>query len=373
MDFTFSEEHDILRDSVRRFVTDHLPADFLRKVVDGRDRLDETIWSKFVELGFNGILIPEEYGGLGLTFVELGVILEELGKAAAPGPFISTVVLAGEAVRLAGNESQKKDILPKIASGELKATLAWAEPRALYDANRLESRFSFDNSEIVLNGTKIFVNDADESDLILCAASGPHGNAIVAVDIPCRGVTINRLETMDRTTSLCDVIFDEVRLSSATVLSAELKTAPVFREVFNRINVAYALDMVGGARRVLDMGVDYAKIRTQFDRVIGSFQAVKHRFADLLTDVEGARSLAYYAAWTQDNDPDQASICSSAAKAFSSDSYYRSAADVIQILGGIGFSWESEAHAYLKRARCLGALFGNATFHRERLAKSLGY
>lgn len=373
MDFTFTEEQDMLRESARRFVADHLSLDFLRKVVDGADRFGDAQWSKMIELGWNGILIPEEFGGLGLSFVELAVVLEELGRGPGSGPFVSTVVLAGEAVRLAGNKEQKQDILPKVAAGELKATVAWAEPDILYDINHMKCHFEVDHSEIILKGTKIFVTDADDTGLIICAASGPRGNALVSVDTQCQGVAVNRLETMDNTTSLCEVVFESVRLPNEAVLSARLQTAPVFGQIFNRINVAYALDMVGGARRVLDIGVEYAKIRTQFGQPIGAFQGIKHRCADLLMDVEGARSLAYYAAWTQDHDPDQAGIYASAAKAFSTETYYRTAAEVIQILGGIGFSWESEVHAYLKRARCLGSLFGDPAFHRERLAYELRY
>lgn len=373
MDFTFTEEQDILRDTARRFIANEISVEFVRKVVDQEARFDDEKWSKIVELGWNGILIPEEYEGLNLSFVDLAVVLEELGRAPMPGPFTSTVVLAGEVIRIAGNRNQKEAFLPKIASGEFKATLAWAEPGSLYDLNHVCTTARNNGPSLILDGTKLFVTDADVSDLLVCVASGPHGNCLIVVEHDAPGVEIRRIETMDCTTSLCEVAFHEVVVSRDHVLNGDLNTATVLEQVFNRVNVAHALDMVGGAERALSIGVEYAKIRSQFDQPIGSFQAIKHRCADLVTELEGARSLSYFAAWAQDQDLHEATTSASAAKAFAAEVYAHTTREVVQILGGIGFSWESEVHIYLKRAKCLGALFGDPTFHRERLAQVLGY
>lgn len=373
MDFTFTEEQEILRDTARRFTANEISVEFVRKVVDQEANFDDEKWSRLTELGWNGILIPEQYGGLDLSFVDLAVVLEELGKAPMPGPFTSTVVLAGEAIRIAGNRDQKEAYLPRIASGEIKATLAWAEPTTLYDLNRIGTMLRYKGASLILDGAKLFVTDANVADLIVCVAKGPHGNCLVVVERDAPGVRIRRLETMDRTTSLCEVDFQGVSVPRDLVLNGDLYTGSVLERVFNRVNVAYALDMVGGAERTLFIGVEYAKIRSQFGQPIGSFQAIKHRCADLLMGVEGARSLSYYAAWAQDQKAHEAATSASAAKAFAAEVYAEVTREVLQILGGIGFSWESELHIYLKRAKCLGALFGDASFHRERLARILGY
>lgn len=373
MDLTFTEEQEILRDTARRFTANEISVDFIRKFVDHEARFDDEKWSRLASLGWNGILMPEEYGGLDLSFVDLAVVLEELGKAPMPGPFTSTVVLAGETIRLAANRKQKEAFLPKIASGELKATLAWAEPECLYDLNRIRTDLLENGQSLVINGAKLFVNDADVADFIICVAKGRYGNCLIMVEHDAPGVQIRRRETMDRTTSLCEVAFQDVAVSRDLILNGDLNTAAVLRQVFNRVNVAYAVDMVGGSERALFIGVEYAKIRSQFNQPIGSFQAIKHRCADLLTGVEGARSLSYYAAWAQDQGLHEAATSASAAKAFAAEVYAHTTKEVLQILGAIGFSWESELHIYLKRAKCLGALFGDPTFHRDRLAQMLGY
>ncbi|MBM3298566.1 MAG: acyl-CoA/acyl-ACP dehydrogenase [Deltaproteobacteria bacterium] len=373
MDVTFSEEQAMLRNTARRFVGNELTIDYIKAIVDREDRFTDQKWTKLSELGCNGILIPEEYGGLELTFVDLAVVLEEMGRAPLPGPFVSTVVLAGEAVRLAGSRDQKQAYLPRIASGELKGTLAWAEPGSLYDLNSIKTLYTCEKTGFLLTGTKTFVTDADVADLIICVANGPLGIGMFLVDRKAPGVHVNPLATMDRTMSFSEVTFTDVEIASGAWLNSLVSCASVLERLFNGINVAYSLDIVGGADKVLSIGVEYAKEREQFGQPIGSFQAIKHRCADILTDLEGARSIAYYAAWAQDQNMNMASVYASAAKAFCSEVYANAAKDVVQILGGIGFSWENEIHIFLKRAKCLGSLYGGASFHRERLAAELGY
>ncbi len=373
MDVTFTAEQAMLQDTARRFVAKELDIEYIRSIVDGDDTLTQEKWDKLAELGCHGILIPEEFGGLGLSFVDLVVVLEEMGRAPLPGPFVSTVVLAGEAIRLAGSTEQKSAFLPGIAGGEIKATVAWAEPESLYSTDAFNTEYQRAGSGIILRGTKLFVTDASASDLIICAAKGPHGTGLVMVDRKAPGLEITPLMTMDRTTELCEVVFNDVRIEPNALMVEGHKASAVLGRLFNRINVAYALDMIGGTDRALEMAVSYAKVREQFGQPIGAFQALKHRCADLLMGLEGARSIAYYAAWAQDNDEKEATLHASTAKVFCTEVYAGATRDVLQILGGIGFSWENEIHVYLKRAKCLGALFGDPAFHRERLAQELDY
>lgn len=373
MDFTFNEEQDILRDSARRFVDQECGMDYIKHFVDGEKTFTDDMWKKIAHLGWTAVLIPEEYEGLGLSFVDLAVILEEMGRAPMPGPFISTVVLAGETIRLAANPEQKQTYLPKLAGGELKGTLAWAEPDDLSALDNLRLTAQEKDGAFILRGTKVFVPDADLVDIIICVAKSDEDTSLLLVDRRSPGVHVNTSITMDRTTKLCQVTFDNVRLQKDALLARKEDAETTLRQVLNRVNVAYAMDMVGGGKRVLEMGVDYAKTRVQFGQPIGAFQAIKHKCAELLMEVECSRSIAYYAAWALDQSEREATINASVAKTFCSEMYRKATKEVLQILGGIGFSWEHELHIYLKRAKCLGALFGDAAFHRERLAQELDY
>ncbi len=373
MDFTFTEEQEILRDSARRFIDKEWCVEDIKDFVDHRSSFSKEMWQKIVDLGWTAVLIPETDGGLGLSFVDLAVILEEMGRGPMPGPFISSVVLAGEAIRLAGYPQQKEAYLPKLAYGEIRGTLAWAEPGDLNSLNTVTLTASRSDGSFDLKGTKIFVPDADLADIIICLADTGEGRGLFLVDKVCPGVEIHSLDTMDRTTNLSEVIFDHAIVPEDRLMGKPGAVDPILKQILNRVNVAYSLDMVGGSQRVLDLGVEYAKARVQFGQAIGSFQAIKHTCAELLMGVECARSIAYYAAWAQDQDDQEAALAASAAKTFASETYQQVTRKVLQILGGIGFSWEHELHIYLKRAKCLGALFGDVTYHRERVALELGY
>lgn len=373
MDFTFNEEQDILRDSARRFVEKECGVDYIKQVLDGQAAFTEEKWQKITELGWTAVLIPEEYDGLGLSFVDLAVILEEMGRAPMPGPFISTVVLSGEIIRLAGTPDQKQAYLPKLAMGELKGTLAWTEPDDLNSLDNMRLTARVQGGSFILNGIKIFVPDADQADIIICAGKSDKGTSLFLVDRDEPGVEVNALITMDRTMKLYEVTFNDVNVRKDSLLGQEGEADDALRQILNRINVAYALDMVGGGQKVLDIGIEYAKTRVQFGQAIGSFQAIKHKCAELLMELECSRSIAYYAAWTQEHNERQAAINASVSKAFCSEMYRNATREVLQILGGIGFSWEHELHIYLKRAKCLEALFGDVAFHRERLAQELDY
>lgn len=373
MDFTFTGEQELLRQSARRFLDKECGISFVRQVAEGDALTGPRLWQRMAELGWTGILIPEEHGGMGLTFVDLAVILEEMGRALLPGPFISTVILFGEAIRLAGSDDQAKECLPKIASGGLKGTVAWAEPETLYDLDRMGSRATVSSDSILLEGTKLFVTDACEADFILFAAEGQEGPCLVLVQPGKDHVRVTPLVAVDKTAQLSEVTVAGARLGGDALLGRAWDASEVLDRLMNRVNAAYALDMVGGGQRALDIAVEYAKTRVQFGRPIGAFQAIKHKCAECLTDVEGARSIAYYAAWAQDNDRTEATLSASAAKVFCTEMYREVTKEALQILGAVGFSWEHEIHFFLKRAKRLGSLFGDIAFHQERLARGLGY
>lgn len=373
MDFTFTEEQEILRDSARRFIDKEWSVEDIKEFVDHQSSFTEEMWQKIIDLGWTAVLIPEADGGLGLSFVDLAVILEEMGRGPMPGPFISSVVLAGEAIRLAGLPHQKEAYLPKMAEGELRGTVAWTEPGDVNGLSPVELVVKRSDSFFELNGTKIFVPDADLADLIICLVETGDGTGLLLVDKDLPGVLIHSLDTMDRTSNLSEVTFDHVKVFEDRLMETNGPANTILKKILNRVNVAYSLDMVGGAKKVLDLGIEYAKTRVQFGQAIGSFQAIKHICAELLMGVECARSIAYYAAWAQDQEDQEATLAASAAKTFASETYRQVTREVLQILGGIGFSWEHELHIYLKRAKCLGALFGDVTYHRERVAQELEY
>ncbi len=373
MDFTFTEEQELLRQAARRFLEKECSISFVKQLAQGDGRMGPRLWQQMAELGWTGILIPEGQGGMGLTFVELGVILEEMGRALLPGPFISTVILFGEAIRLAGSDEQRRQCLPKIASGALKGTVAWAEPDALYDLERMGSRATASGDSIVLEGTKLFVTDACDAELMLFVAKGQGGPCLVLVRPGEGPIQVTPMVSADRTVQLSEVAVAGARLAGDALLGGAWDASGVLHQLMDRMNVAYALDMVGGGQRALEIGVEYANTRVQFGRPIGAFQAIKHKCAECLMDVEGARSIAYYAAWAQDNDGREATLSASAAKVFCTEMYRKVTKEVLQILGAVGFSWEHEIHLFLKRAKRLGAMFGDIAFHQERLAQVLGY
>ncbi|MGQ9654427.1 MAG: acyl-CoA dehydrogenase family protein [Thermodesulfobacteriota bacterium] len=373
MDFTFTGEQELLRQSARRFLEKECGISLIKEVAEGDALPGPRLWQRMAELGWTGILIQEEHGGMGLTFVDLAVILEEMGRALLPSPFTSTVVLFGEAMRLAGSDDQRREWLPKIASGEIKGTVAWAEPETLYDLERMGSRAMPSGDSIVLEGAKLFVTDACEADLILFAAKGQEGPCLVLVQPGKDDVRVTPLMAVDKTAELSEVTVAGARVGADALLGRAWDASGVLHQLMNRVNAAYALDMVGGGQRALETAVEYAKTRVQFGRPIGAFQAIKHKCADCLVDVEGARSIAYYAAWAQNNGEREATLSASAAKVFCTEMYRKATKEVMQILGAVGFSWEHEIHFFLKRAKRLGSLFGDVAFHQERLARELGY
>ncbi|MGH7860229.1 MAG: acyl-CoA dehydrogenase family protein, partial [Candidatus Binatia bacterium] len=345
MDFGFSEEQEMLRKSARDFLARECPMTYVRQMMEDDIGYSKEVWRKMAELGWMGLIFPESFGGSGLDMVDLVVVLEEMGRVVLPGPYFATILLGGAALAEAGSEEQKKRYLRPIVDGNLKATLALVEPSGRWDSGGIELEAKSDAGGFLLTGTKLFVPDAHTVDLILVAArtdkaKGAEGLSLFAVEVPKGGVTITPLKTMDQTRKLCEVAFDKVRVGPEELIGGRGQAWPILSRVIDRAKVGLCAEMCGGAERVLEMSVEYAKVRVQFDRPIGSFQAIQHKCANMLLQVESAKSATYYAAWAVANDVEEAPLAASMAKAYTSDAYRIVAGEGIQIHGGIGFTWE---------------------------------
>ena len=362
MEFDLNDDQRALRDEARRFLEREAPVAYAREMLEDDRGWSDEVWGKVAGLGWTGLPFPEDAGGLGEGFIALSILLAEMGRVVHPGPYLSSVVLAGSAVLEAGSDAQRKELLPAIASGELIATLAFDESPARWDEAGVDLQARPDGDGARLSGEKRFVTDGGSAERLVVVARGPDGVGLYLARAG-EGVSATPIVSMDGTRKVADVRFDDVPAERLGEGGWD-----AVRRVLDRAAVALSAEMLGGAERVLELSVEYAKERIQFDRPIGSFQAVKHRAADMLLDVESLRSAVYYAAWAVERDHPDASLAASMAKAYASDAFRRVASGGIQIHGGIGFTWEHDLHLYFKRARASEAAFGDATWHRERMA-----
>ena len=378
MDLRFSDEQEAFRDSARKFLQKAFDTESVLAMWEDERGYAEDDWSTMADLGWLGLRIPEQYEGLGLTFVDVAVLVEEMGRVAMPGPFLSTL-LAAEAIIDAGSPEQKRQILPKIARGETRATLAISEPSFRYDAGGIGLRAVLEGETYLLNGTKLFVLDGHVSDLIVLAARTREseqledGITLLLVDDEATGVSTELHGTLDGGRKQCEMVFENARIPGSKVLGVPDRGWPPLRRTMNKGAVALSLEMVGGGQKILDISVDYAKVRVQFDQPIGSYQAIKHKCAQMMLEVEAARSIAYYAAYTIDVGGQEADIAASVSKTYCSEMYRHAAVEAAQIFGAISLTWEHEIHIYLKRAKMNEYAFGDPAFHRERLATELEY
>jgi alkylation response protein AidB-like acyl-CoA dehydrogenase len=320
-------------------------------------------------LGLQGLSVPEAFGGQGFGPVELGIVLEEMGRALLCAPYLSTAVLAVQTLLEAGDTAAQRALLPRIASGEAIATLAFAEPNAGWDVSRIETTATREGAAWKIEGTKLYVLDGHSADVVLVAARTHAGVSLFSLAGDASGLTRTPLVTLDPTRKQARLDFDGVR---ATPVGADGAGERVLARVLELAAVALAAEQVGGAQRCLEMAVAYAKQRVQFGRPIGSFQAIKHKCADVLLEVESARSAAYYAAWCAADRSEELPAVAALAKAYCSDAFCHAAAENIQVHGGIGFTWEHPAHLYYRRAKSTALLFGDPVAHRERLAGHCG-
>jgi alkylation response protein AidB-like acyl-CoA dehydrogenase len=370
VDFAFSTEQEELRRTVRQFLAARSAEADVRRLMETDDGYDEGVWVTLSEqLGLTGLAIPEEYGGSGFGFLDLFVVLEEMGRALLCAPFLSSAVLAAQALLLSDDDVVCKELLPGIAAGSVIGTLAVTESGGRWQPDTITTTARRTDAGWTVDGVKDFVPDGHVADLIVVAARTESGLSLLAVDPTAGGVERELLPTLDRTRKLTRLSFSA---APARLIGVEGEAGPVLDRLLDLACVALSAEAVGGASRCLEMAVEYAKVRVQFGRPIGSFQAIKHKCADLLVELESAKSAAYYAGWCADELNDELPAMASMAKALCSEVYSRTAADNIQIHGGIGFTWEHPAHLYLKRAKSSELLFGDPTTHRARLADQLG-
>ncbi len=370
MNFAFSEEQEELRNIVRQFLEAKSPESAVREQMDTERGFDPEVWSQMAEqLGLQSLIIPEEFGGQGYGYVELIVVLEEMGRALLCAPFFSTVVLATNTLLVADDAAANAAILPGIASGETIATLAITEPNGKWDESGIEATAANEGGTWKLSGTKSYVIDGATADVIIVAARTSAGISLFSVAGDAAGLTRTPLSTMDQTRKQAKLDLAGVE---GTLIGTDGAGWDTLSTVLDLAAVGLAAEQVGGAQWCLETAVQYAKDRVQFGRPIGSFQAIKHKCADMLLEVESAKSAAYYAGWCASERNDELPAVASLAKAYCSDAYFHASAENIQIHGGIGFTWEHPAHLYFKRAKSSELLFGDPSYHRELLAQRIG-
>ncbi len=372
MNVGFSEEQQLLRESARDFLARECPMSLVRAQMDSPTGLPDALWQGIAELGWLGLLVDEAYGGSGLGLVEFAILAEEVGRVLMPGPLLGTAVVAAVAIDAAGSEEQKQKLLPRIANGSLRIAFAQLEAGASWEPGAIELPAVAHAAGYTLDGVKHFVRDATCANALIVAARDRGGElALFVVDPATPGVTIRPLTFVERTRKVCEVRFEGVELPASARLSGAARTHDVLSRVHDFARVALCAESCGGAQRVLEMAVDYARQRQQFGQPIGRFQAIQHKCADMLIQSEGIRSATYYAAWAIDaGEPDQHTT-SCLAKAYCGDAYTRLAGDGIQIHGGLGFTWEQDLHLYFKHAKACALAFGSPTHSRELAARQL--
>ena len=375
MDFNLNEEQEMLKTAAHDFLTRECPKSLVRKMVEDEKGYSPELWRKMAELGWLGLVFPEEYGGPGGSFLDLAVLMEEMGRACLPGPFFSTVVLGGLFLLNAGTEEQKQDLLPRVAEGSVILTLALTEPSAGYDAASVEVEAISDNGDYIINGTKLFIPDAHIADHIICITrtkketAPEEGITAFLVDGRSPGITCTVLKTIvgDK---LCEVIFDRVRVPKENVVGGLDQGWAPLEKTLQQARVAKCAEMVGGAQQVLVMSADYTKERMVFGRPLGSFGVIQHYIANMVMDVDACRFLTYEAAWRlSEGLPCTMEIAM--AKAWTSDAYRRVTAVGQQIFGGVGFIEDHDMPLYFRRAKAAEVTLGDGNFNRELVARQL--
>jgi alkylation response protein AidB-like acyl-CoA dehydrogenase len=371
----FTAEQDELRDGVRTMLARECPIALVREVVE-KGAMPDALWAQMVELGWPALTVPAPAGGLGMGAVELAVVVEELGRVLAPGPFVPTVTQFAAVVAEAGSAEQQARFLGGVAAGEITGTLALVEDDGSIDAGRVSSTASPDGDGFVLDGTKAAVLEAATADEIAVVArqrGTDGGDGVGAFVVPRDEVSVDPIDAFDASRPLARVTLDGVRVGADRVLGEPgPATAAAVGRAVEVATTALAVETVGAAQSIFDITLSYAKQREQFGVPIGSFQAIKHKFADMLVALERARATSYYAALTIAEDDDRRSLAASIAKAAAGDCAALLAKEGIQIHGGIGYTWEHDMHLYVRRVKSNSILFGNAGQHRARVADLIG-
>jgi alkylation response protein AidB-like acyl-CoA dehydrogenase len=376
MDLGLNEEQEMLKESARNFLQRECPKKLVKQLDESDEGHSRELWRKMAELGWLGLVFPEKYGGSGRNFLDLAILLEEMGYNIVPGPFFSSVVLGGLTILAAGSEEQKMEFLPRIASGEMILSFALTEPSASYDASSVKTKATAHNGEYVIKGTKLFVLNANVADYILCVARTKNtknpedGITVFLVDARSPGLKCTLLKTLARDKQ-CELVFDNVTVSEKSVVGRRDEGWSIVKDILRKAAVAKCAEMVGGAQAALDMAVNYAKERVQFGRPIGSFQAIQHYCANMAMDVSGSRLVTYKAAWRV-SEGLPAALDAAIAKAWVSEAYGRVALSAHQIFGAIGFTMDHDIHLYYRQAKAAEIIFGGADFHRAVVAHELG-
>lgn len=374
MDFSLSEEQEMLRKSARDFLADKCSKSYVKQMETDEKGYSPELWKETADLGWQGLALPEKYGGSGMKLIDLAILQEEMGRACLPGPFFSTVILGAMTILEAGDDKQKSTYLPGIAAGKTIMTMALNESDGSYAAGSISVRAEADKNDFVINGTKMFVLDAHIADHILCVARTSNdankGITIFIVPAKSKGLKCTSLKTISGD-KLCEVVFTDVRVSKDSVLGGVGKGWQIVERVIERAAVSKCCDTVGVLQKVMEMTLDYAKERKQFDKPIGAFQVIQHYLADMNTDVEGTRFVAYQAAWRlSEGLPAIREIA--IAKSWLAESYERTITKSHQIFGAIGVTIDHDLHFYTTRGKTAQLSYGDADFWREPLAKTMG-
>jgi len=375
VDFDLTEEQEMLRKFARDFIVDKCPKKYVREMEADEKGYSPDVWKGMAELGWMGLAFPEEYGGGGMKFLDLAVLLEEMGRSCMPGPFFSTVVLGGMTILDMGTKEQKQEFLPRISQGKLIMTLALTEASGTYTPDGIATRAVAQGSDYVINGTKLFVPDFNVADYLICVARTKEGTSadgitLFLVDARSPGISHTMLHGI-ASDKQAEVVFKNVRVPAKNIIGELNKGWAAVEKIIERAALGKCAEMIGGAQQVLEMTVAYAKERVQFDRPIGSFQAVQHHCANMVADVEGSKYITYEAAWRlSEGLPCAQEIAMT--KTWVSEAYRRVVALSHQVHGAIGFTQDHDLHLYFRRAKAAELAFGDAGFHREKVAVEMG-
>ena len=374
MDLGLTEEQQMLRELARDFLEKECPEQHVRDMEEDERGYSPELWRKMAEQGWPGLVIPDTYGGVGMTYLDLIILIEEFGRALVPGPFISNCI-ATLALLEAGSEQQKQEYLPLLASGTQFWTLAFTEPSARFDAGGVQLRATRDGYAYVLNGTKLFIRDSHTADRMVVVArtgaDGEDGVSLFIVDAGAAGISQNPIRTISSERQN-EVKFENVRVPAANLMGQEGKAWPVFKKIANKATVLECAYLVGLTQMAFDITLNYTKERVQFGRPIASFQAMQHKAADIVTDVDGSRYITYLAAWAVAEDDDDADEQTHIAKAWVSEASRRTVAQCQQMHGGIGFTKDYRIQLYYRRQKAAELAWGDADYHRDKVGQLLG-
>jgi alkylation response protein AidB-like acyl-CoA dehydrogenase len=373
MDFGLSEDQELLQQSARDFLAAECPPSLVRELASDEEGFPRALYAKMAALGWMGLIVPERYGGAGLGMLELALLLEQLGRVLMPGPFLSSAVLATLAIARGGSPSQRQRWLPRLARGEVVGALALLEESDWLDASGVRARARRRGGGWRLSGTKLFATDAHVAEVLVgvfrSRGDGADGITLFAVPRATPGLAVTPMSSIDPTRRPMAVQFDDVDLPTDAVLGTPHGGWRTVARVLDAAAIGIAADCLGGAARALELAVEYSRTRRQFGQPIGSFQAIKHLAAEMVSEIEPARALVWYAAYAYDALPREAPRAAAMVKALLSEVYSRTANRAVQMHGGIGFTWEHDIHFWLKRAKSNEVTFGDPTFYRQRLAQ----